>query len=74
MSQMPFDDLEAAYESLAVAIDTAGEHREALFLTRLALLLAHELGDIATFKRSVQTALEDISAEILVDISLTPVG
>jgi hypothetical protein len=57
---LPFDDLETAYEALATAIDTAGEQREALFLTRLALLLAHELGDIATFKRSVQTALEEL--------------
>ena len=37
MSKMPFDDLEAAYEALATAIDTAGAEREALFLTRLAL-------------------------------------
>ena len=60
MSQMPFDDLEAAYETLAIAIDTAGEPREALFLTRLALVLAHELGDIAAFRRAVQTALEEL--------------
>ena len=60
MSQMPFDDLEAAYEALAVAIDAAGEKREALFLTRLALLLAHELGDVTAFKRAVQTALEEL--------------
>jgi hypothetical protein len=60
MSQIPSDDLEAAYEALAVAIDTAGEQREALFLTRLALLLAHELGDITAFKHAVQTALEEL--------------
>ena len=60
MSQMPFDDLETAYEALATAIDTAGDQREALFLTRLALVLAHELGDIAAFKKAVATALEDI--------------
>ncbi len=60
MSQMSFDDLEAAYEALAVAIDAAGEKREALFLTRLALVLAHELGDIGAFKRAVQTALEEL--------------
>ena len=60
MSQMPFDDLEAAYETLALAIDTAGEQLEALFLTRLALVLANELGDIAAFKRAVQTALEEL--------------
>ncbi len=57
---LPFDDLETAYEALATAIDTAGEQREALFLTRLALLLAHELGDIAAFKRAVATALEEL--------------
>lgn len=60
MTAMPSEDFEAAYESLAVAIDSAGEKNEALFLTRLALLLAHELGDIATFKRAVQTALEEL--------------
>ena len=60
MNQIPSDDLEAAYEALAVAIDAAGEQREALFLTRLALLLAHELGDVAAFKRAVQTALEEL--------------
>ena len=60
MSQIPSDDLEAAYEALAVAIDSAGEQREALFLTRLALLLAHELGDVAAFKRAVQSALEEL--------------
>jgi hypothetical protein len=60
MSQMPFDNLEDAYETLATAIDAAGEQKEALFLTRLALLLAHELGDIAAFKAAVATALEEL--------------
>jgi hypothetical protein len=60
MSKMPFDDLEAAYEALATAIDTAGEQREALFLTRLALVLGRELGDIAAFRSAIRTALEDL--------------
>jgi hypothetical protein len=60
MSKMPFDDLEAVYEALATAIDTAGTEREALFLTKLALLLGHELGDAAIFRRAIQTALEDL--------------
>ena len=46
MSAMPFEDFETAYETLATAIDQAGPAREALFLTRLALVLGHELGDI----------------------------
>ena len=65
MSTMPFEDLESAYETLAVAIDSAGAQREALFLTRLALVLGHELGDIAVFKSAIRTALEgleDVSA------------
>ena len=61
MSTMPFEDLEAAYETLAVAIDSAGAEREALFLTRLALLLAHELGDVAAFKTAIRTALEGLA-------------
>ena len=60
MSKMPFDDLEAAYEALATAIDTAGKQREALFLTRLALVLGHELGDIAAFREAIRTALEGL--------------
>ena len=60
MSKMPFDDLETAYEALATAIDTAGAEREALFLTKLALVLGHELGDVATFRKAIQTALEGL--------------
>jgi hypothetical protein len=60
MSQLPFDNLETSYETLATAIDAAGEKREALFLTRLALLLAHELGDAASFRRAVEAALDDL--------------
>jgi hypothetical protein len=60
MSTMPFEDLESAYETLAVAIDSAGAQREALFLTRLALVLSHELGDITAFKNAIRTALEGL--------------
>ena len=60
MNQMPFEDLEAAYETLAMAIDAAGTEHEALFLTRLALVLGHQLGDIAAFKRAVATALDGL--------------
>ena len=60
MSKMPSEDFEAAYEVLATAIDSAGSQREALFLTRLALVLGHELGDIAVFRTAVRTALEGL--------------
>ena len=60
MSAMQFEDFESAYEALAMAIDSAGPEREALFLTRLALLLGHELGDISAFRKAIKTALEDL--------------
>jgi hypothetical protein len=60
MSPMPFEDFETAYEALATAIDSAGPEHEALFLTRLALVLAHELGDITAFTKAIGTALEDL--------------
>ena len=60
MTAMPFDDFETAYETLATAIDQAGPEREALFLARLALVRAHELGDIAAFKSAVGTALDGL--------------
>lgn len=60
MSAMPFENFETAYETLAMAIDTAGPEREALFLTRLALVLGHELGDVTAFRNAVKTALEGL--------------
>jgi len=45
---------------LATAIDSAGPEREALFLTRLVLVLGHELGDIAVFQNAVKTALDGL--------------
>lgn len=60
MSAMPFEDFETAYETLATAIDQAGPDHEALFLTRLALVLGHELGDISAFHKAVETALDGL--------------
>ena len=60
MSAMPFEDFETAYETLAMAIDSAGPEREALFLTRLALVLGHELGDVTAFRKAIKTALDDL--------------
>ena len=63
MSTIPFEDLESAYETLAMAIDSAGIKQETLFLTRLALVLSHELGDIGAFKAAIRTALEGLEQE-----------
>ncbi|WP_291867641.1 hypothetical protein [Bradyrhizobium sp.] len=61
MSTMPSEDFEAAYEALAMAIDSAGPQREALFLTRLALVLGHAVGDIAAFRNAISIALEGLA-------------
>ncbi|EHR70412.1 hypothetical protein BurJ1DRAFT_1544 [Burkholderiales bacterium JOSHI_001] len=53
-------DLEAVYDRLALAIDQAGEARAPLMLSKLALLLAQELGDGARFDALLQQALADL--------------
>ena len=63
MTAMPSEDFESAYESLAMAIDSAGPEREALFLTRLALVLGHELGDLSRFRKAIGTALEGVAEQ-----------
>jgi hypothetical protein len=63
MSPLPFDDLEHVYEHLAQAIDRAGPANEALFLTKLALVLAHELGDRSVVERAIATALADLPTD-----------
>lgn len=59
-SPMSFAHLEQAYEELAEAIDRAGPANEALFLTKLALLLAQRNGDLGIFQRSIAAASSDL--------------
>lgn len=49
------------WERLAEAIDRAGPEREALFLSKLAVLFADALGDRARVERLIETALEDLA-------------
>jgi hypothetical protein len=53
-------DLESTYDLLAEAIDNAPEGTSELMLTKLALLLANELGDLARIQALVQSALADL--------------
>lgn len=48
------------YTHCAQAVNQAGRSRESLFLARLALLLADELGDIQRAKSAVDAALKDL--------------
>jgi hypothetical protein len=59
-AESPIENLEQCYAALADALDKAGEKHEALFLTKLALVLANEMADPAAFQRALQAALEDI--------------
>lgn len=52
--------LETVYDTLAAAIDEAGESQSELFLTKLALLQAQALGDADVFRQQVQAALKDL--------------
>jgi hypothetical protein len=61
MTTTSFDDLEHAYETLAVAIDQAGPEQEAVFLAKLALALAERLKSPADFDACIAVALADLS-------------
>lgn len=51
--------LERLWEALAEAVTAAGA-REALFLAKLALLLAREVDDAARVEALIATALRDL--------------
>jgi hypothetical protein len=57
---LPFEALERVYEQLAAAIDRAGEANEALFLTKLVMVMAHRAGEGLDFDGCVATALENL--------------
>jgi hypothetical protein len=52
--------LETVYDSLAEALDRAGEDKASLFLVKLALLNANALGDVALFREHLALALRDL--------------
>lgn len=57
---MPIPALEQVYDTLAEAIDRAGEEKSSLFLVKLALLQAREHGDAQHFRALVDAALRDL--------------
>lgn len=60
---MRFDDLELVYEELAAAIDAAGEERASLFLSKLALTLAHELGNPKVVIDAIRACLDGLDPQ-----------
>jgi hypothetical protein len=61
MSQtIALPDLEAFYDALAEAIDTATPEKSQLFLAKLALQLASEVKDPGKLHQALQIALRDL--------------
>ena len=52
--------LETAYDQLATAIDAVGEDKSELFLVKLAMLAAQQLGDEVVFGDLIQRAQKDL--------------
>mgnify|MGYP000300693022 CR=1 FL=1 len=52
--------LEQVYDQLAEGITQAGVDKEALFLTKLALLLANQVGDADQVSESINEALKNL--------------
>ena len=53
-------DLETVYAALAAKIDEVGKDQSALFLAKLALLLAHRNGDVD----DVRACIDDAAASL----------
>lgn len=62
MSKQTLDTtgLEETYRLLAEAIDNVGSEQEALFLTKLVMILANELGDLGLVRGAIENASEDL--------------
>jgi len=54
-------DMEKAYSLVAQAIDSVGENREALFLSKLCLSLAHKLGEVEQVEDAIAVAQQGLS-------------
>ena len=52
--------LETAYDQLATAIDAVGHDKSELFLVKLALLAAQQLGDEGVFAELISRAQKDL--------------
>lgn len=52
--------LEAVYDQLASALDAVGAEKSELFLVKLALLMARDMGDAQHIAQLVQAAQKDL--------------
>lgn len=57
---LPLSGLEDVYDALATAIDQAGPDKAELFLVKLALLNAQQLGSASRVREHIAVALKDL--------------
>jgi len=55
------EELERIYDRMAEAVDAAGPDKEALFLSKLSLVLADRLGDEALVRECIDICVRDIN-------------
>lgn len=55
-------DLEIVYEDLATTLDATEAEKRELLLAKLALLLAHDLGDAARVREHIAAASANLDA------------
>lgn len=67
---LTIDGLEQVYDQLAQAIDQAGKQHAELFLVKLALLSAKQLGDASVFGELIEAALLDLADPETVRVSI----
>lgn len=60
MVTLTLNDLEDVYDELAEAIDRVGTDNETVFLAKLALSLAHHLGDRTVVSRLISECAEPV--------------
>jgi hypothetical protein len=57
---LEFHDLESVYDSIALALDEVGNDREVLLLTKLCLVLAHNIEDVSVIQNAIEVAKLDL--------------
>jgi len=57
---MEFEDLEKVYDLLAEAIDRVGPDNEAIFLSKVCLVLSHKIGDLNLVEESIKAGEQNI--------------
>ena len=60
MANLKPEELERIYDLMAETIDKAGPEKEPLFLSRLCLVLANELGNEKQVRDCIPNASEDL--------------